>query len=46
MVLGYDLDLSSIDLPEYGATTNLSISDEVRSACWDCREDSALHPAA
>lgn len=32
MVLGYDLNLSTIDLPEYGATTNLSISDEVRSA--------------
>lgn len=32
MVLGYSLDLSATDLPEYGATTAFSVSDEVHSA--------------
>ncbi|QJW85256.1 AAA family ATPase [Ramlibacter terrae] len=32
MVLGYSIDLSTIDLPEYGTTTEFSISERVRSA--------------
>ena len=32
MVLGYSLNLLDTDLPEYGETTALSISDEVRAA--------------
>lgn len=32
MVLGYSLDLSSIDLPEYGATSSISISDKLKDA--------------
>jgi hypothetical protein len=32
MVLGYSLDLSSIDLPEYGATSSISISDKLKEA--------------
>ena len=32
MVLGYSLDLSKTDLPEYGATTALSVSEGVHAA--------------
>jgi hypothetical protein len=32
MVLGYSLNLSSIDLPEYGATSPLSISEKLTEA--------------
>lgn len=32
MVLGYSLNLSSIDLPEYGATSSISISDKLKEA--------------
>lgn len=32
MVLGYSLNLSSIDLPEYGATSSISISDKLTEA--------------
>ncbi len=32
MVLGYSLNLSSIDLPEYGATSAISISDKLMEA--------------
>jgi hypothetical protein len=32
MVLGYSLDLSGVDLPEYGATSSISISDKVQRA--------------
>jgi hypothetical protein len=32
MVLGYELDLATTDLPEYGATTALSVSDASSSA--------------
>ncbi|MNL94764.1 hypothetical protein D3C81_45560 [compost metagenome] len=32
MVLGYSLNLSSIDLPEYGATSSVSISDKLKEA--------------
>lgn len=32
MVLGYSLDFSSIDLPEYGATSSISISDKLKVA--------------
>jgi hypothetical protein len=32
MVLGYSLNLSSIDLPEYGPTSSISISDKLTEA--------------
>lgn len=32
MVLGYNLDLSGTDLPEYGSTSSISISDKLRDA--------------
>ncbi len=32
MVLGYDLNLNNIDLPEYGATSSISISNKLREA--------------
>lgn len=32
MVLGYSLNLSSIDLPEYGTTSSISISEKLKEA--------------
>ena len=32
MVLGYGLNLSRVDLPEYGATSSISISDKLKEA--------------
>lgn len=47
MVLGYGIDLSELDLPEYGPTSAMSISDRVESAYIEfgfSADDLSLNP--